>query len=206
MQPTGWTTENGAAGRIEVFEYPADPNAPALPAWNGWATEAQANSCEEPARERAQGARDAGVHAEHEQRLAEETRRSFEAGRERGRQEGRQVEREAQAVAQVAAEERRVRQAAALIERFAEERDRYLQAVEHEVVELALAVAARILRREAQMDPLLLTGAVRVDRGAAASASCGAGLVDRSHCPVAQSCAEACTGCRRRNAAGRLRD
>jgi len=35
-------------------------------------------------------------------------------------------------------------------------------AVEHEVVKLALAVAARILRREAQMDPLLLTGAVRV--------------------------------------------
>jgi hypothetical protein len=37
--------------------------------------------------------------------------------------------------------------------------------VEHEVVELALAVAARILRREAQMDPLLLTGAVRVALG-----------------------------------------
>jgi len=33
------------------------------------------------------------------------------------------------------------------------------------VVELALAVAARILRREAQMDPLLLTGAVRVALG-----------------------------------------
>jgi flagellar assembly protein FliH len=40
-----------------------------------------------------------------------------------------------------------------------------MQAVEHEVVELALAVAARILRREAQMDPLLLTGAVRVALG-----------------------------------------
>ena len=33
------------------------------------------------------------------------------------------------------------------------------------MVELALAVAARILRREAQMDPLLLTGAVRVALG-----------------------------------------
>jgi flagellar assembly protein FliH len=33
------------------------------------------------------------------------------------------------------------------------------------VVELALAIAARILRREAQMDPLLLTGAVRVALG-----------------------------------------
>jgi len=37
--------------------------------------------------------------------------------------------------------------------------------VEREVVELALAVAARILRRESQMDPLLLTGAVRVALG-----------------------------------------
>jgi flagellar assembly protein FliH len=58
-----------------------------------------------------------------------------------------------------------VRQAAELIESFAQERDRYLHAIEHEVVELALAVAARILRREAQMDPLLLTGAVRVALG-----------------------------------------
>ncbi len=57
------------------------------------------------------------------------------------------------------------RQAAELIESFAQERDRFLHAVEHEVVELALAVAARILRREAQMDPLLLTGAVRVALG-----------------------------------------
>ena len=32
-------------------------------------------------------------------------------------------------------------------------------------MELALAIAARILRREAQMDPLLLTGAVRVALG-----------------------------------------
>ena len=37
--------------------------------------------------------------------------------------------------------------------------------IEHEVVELALAIAARILRRESQMDPLLLTGAVRVALG-----------------------------------------
>ncbi|MDR3751735.1 MAG: FliH/SctL family protein [Terracidiphilus sp.] len=150
---------------IEVFEYPADPNAPALPEWNGWADEAQTSTREEPAHAHAKEAREASVSAEQQQRLAEETRRSFEAGRERGRQEGRQVERETQAAAQVGAEQRRVQQAAALIESFAEERDRYLQAVEHEVVELALAVAARILRREAQMDPLLLTGAVRVALG-----------------------------------------
>ena len=92
-------------------------------------------------------------------------RGSFEAGREQGRKEGRQAEREAQAAALAASEQRRAQQAATLIESFAAERDRYLRAVEHEVVELALAVAARILRREAQMDPLLLTGAVRVALG-----------------------------------------
>jgi len=33
-----------------------------------------------------------------------------------------------------------------LVERFAQQRENYLRAVEREVVELALAVAARILR------------------------------------------------------------
>jgi flagellar assembly protein FliH len=47
-------------------------------------------------------------------------------------------------------------------ERFAQERTRYFAAVEEEVVRLSLAVAARILHREIEMDPLLLKGAVRV--------------------------------------------
>jgi flagellar assembly protein FliH len=85
--------------------------------------------------------------------------------------EGRQSEREAQAAAEEAREERRVRQAAEWIERFGEARDRYLQEAEQEVVKLALAVAARILRREAQMDPLLLTGAVRVALGQLAAST-----------------------------------
>ena len=70
-----------------------------------------------------------------------------------------------------AEEEQRKRQLAGLIESFTTERDRFLHAVEQEVVKLALAVAARILRREAQMDPLLLTGAVRVALGQLAGAS-----------------------------------
>ena len=105
------------------------------------------------------------AHAEFEKRFAEETRKSFETGRERGHQEGRQAERAGPGRRSSAAEEHRKRQAAELLESFAQERDRYLHAVEHEVVKLALAVAARILRREAQMDPLLLTGAVRVALG-----------------------------------------
>jgi flagellar assembly protein FliH len=47
-------------------------------------------------------------------------------------------------------------------EEFAKERTRYFAAVEAQVVRLALAIAARVLQREARMDPLLLSGAVRV--------------------------------------------
>ncbi len=53
----------------------------------------------------------------------------------------------------------------AVLSRFAEEREQYFAQVESEVVRLALGIAARILRREAQMDPLLLSGAVRVALG-----------------------------------------
>jgi flagellar assembly protein FliH len=112
--------------------------------------------------------------------LAEETRRFFESGRERGSQEGRQAEREEQAASQAAAEQQRTRQAAGLIESFTLERDRYLQTVEQEVVKLALAVAARILRREAQMDPLLLSGAVRVALGQLSALDAGAAARTRS--------------------------
>lgn len=45
---------------------------------------------------------------------------------------------------------------------FREERARYFSDVEAEVVKLALAIAARVLHREAKLDPLLLTAAVRV--------------------------------------------
>jgi flagellar assembly protein FliH len=158
----------GAQGEVKVFDYPACPGAPPLPAWDGWVEAPESGAAEEPVHE---GAKGAGAR----ERLAEETRRSFEAGREKGHEEGheegRQAEREAQAAALRVEEERRKRQLAGLIESFTRERDRFLQAVEQEVVKLALAVAARILRREAQMDPLLLTGAVRVALGQLASSS-----------------------------------
>jgi len=52
-----------------------------------------------------------------------------------------------------------------VIERFQVERDTYLAQLEHEVVRLALAIAGRVLNREIQMDPLLLSGVVRVALG-----------------------------------------
>ena len=47
-------------------------------------------------------------------------------------------------------------------ERFYDDRARYFSQVEAEVVKLALAIAARVLHREVTLDPLLLTGVVRV--------------------------------------------
>ncbi|HSY01939.1 MAG TPA: FliH/SctL family protein [Acidobacteriaceae bacterium] len=69
----------------------------------------------------------------------------------------------------------------ALVE-FRNQRDEYLARVEHEAVRLALAIAERILHREAQMDPLLLTGAVRVALGQLAETT-----VVRLHVPAAQA-------------------
>ena len=155
---------------MESFEYPACPNAPPVLAWDGW-VEADEDAAVEPLPDGAvrPGGRVASMN--FEERLAAETRQAFESGRERGREEGRRAEREALAPTAAAEAERHRRQTAELVENFARDRDRYLQAIEQEVVRLALAVAARILRREAQMDPLLLTGAVRVALGQLAATS-----------------------------------
>ncbi len=62
-------------------------------------------------------------------------------------------------------EERIAEERAAVLkacEEFRRERERYFAGVETEVVKLALAIAARVLHREAKLDPLLLTGVVRV--------------------------------------------
>jgi flagellar assembly protein FliH len=45
---------------------------------------------------------------------------------------------------------------------FAAERDTYFQRVEEQVVRLTLAIARKILHREARVDPLLLAGILRV--------------------------------------------
>lgn len=166
MELTESATKSGASGHVEVFQYPAGPEAHPLTLFEGWGAPAGEEDAMEPsAGDHLQATAEADLRSEFDQRLVEETRRAFEAGREQGKQEGRQAERAAHAAALSAASLERQRQAAELIQSFTQERDRFLHAVEREVVELALAVAARILRREAQMDPLLLTGAVRVALG-----------------------------------------
>ena len=100
-----------------------------------------------------------------EARIAVESQRDFEAGRIEGREQAATHAREEAHAALTRIEEERCSHAAELAASFGRERNRYLARVEEEVVALALAVSARILRREAQMDPLLLTGAVRVALG-----------------------------------------
>ena len=57
------------------------------------------------------------------------------------------------------------------IQGFRAHTESYFARVEHEVVKLALALAERILHREAQLDPLLLSGAVRVALGQLAAST-----------------------------------
>ncbi len=87
------------------------------------------------------------LHAEELRGSREEALRSAEAG--------------------YAAEMARVRQEvqdrmAQTLSAWVTERNAYFARAEGELVKLALAVATRILHREANMDPLLLRGAVRV--------------------------------------------
>lgn len=64
------------------------------------------------------------------------------------------------ATAQAVAQERSA--IAVALQDFARQRRDYFRQVESELVRLALAIARKVLHREAQMDPLLLSGVVRV--------------------------------------------
>lgn len=89
----------------------------------------------------------------HEQWMADAEERALNRGRE-------------QVLLETKDEQSRVgAQLSAALESFCEERDKYFGQVEQEVVRLALGIAARIIHRESQIDPLLLAGAVRVALG-----------------------------------------
>lgn len=80
------------------------------------------------------------------------------AAREAGRQEG-----EAQGRATAEQHQAQLRESvSAALAGFARDRAHYYEQVETEVVQLALSIARKILHREAQVDPLLLAGMVRV--------------------------------------------
>ena len=209
--------ETAAHGRCEVFEYPADPRCACMPivgALDASRAVAMRRCGEDPRRLR---------HGTQRLRAVRSRKRGWP--RKRGElskrdasgavQEGRQAEREAQAAAAGAPRSGACWQAArAGRELCRRSAIAIFASVEQEVVKLALAVAARILRREAQMDPLLLTGAVRVALGQLSASTqvrlrvpaAELELVDRGHCALAEPGGKADGDCRRRNAAGRLRD
>jgi flagellar assembly protein FliH len=100
--------------------------------------------------------------AAHEMELRKAVDGARLEGLGQGEREGRRAARaelEAEMRASVAQERARLVSA---VEQFRSARGRYFAEVEQEVVKLALAIAARVLHRETQIDPLLLTGAVRV--------------------------------------------
>jgi len=125
--------------RVESFQYPVIP----LPALHRQAAEDLAGEATQKAREAAM-----------QQQLAT----AVEAARAEGFKQG---EAKTHAAAELATEQERSCVLSAL-RSFERSRDDYFRRVEAEVVRLALAIARKVLHREAQMDPLLLAGVVRV--------------------------------------------
>ena len=119
-----------------------------------------------------------GTDGERGQRLADTKRRiaeleeslrqqqvASEAALEDLRRESAERERRGINEAMTAAEQGHKSQVSSVIEAFQSEHDRYFSRVEREVVRLSLAIAARVLHRESQIDPLLLRGAVHAALG-----------------------------------------
>lgn len=158
----GTIWDPGKGGVIEEFLYPAGGEAYTSASLEGLVEEkTEEPEAEEPAAQPQAVENAESLQEDLNRRLEEEKRRAFEAGR----QQGVQAEQEAHRLAIESMAEERKKQSEELLASFLRARDEYYAKVESEVVRLALKIAARILRRESQMDPLLLTGAVRVALG-----------------------------------------
>jgi len=92
--------------------------------------------------------------ADRDSAAAEREAQAFARGRQAGQQESHQAFDQ-----QLAKEKSNV---SAALAQFARDRSSYFEKVEPQVVQLALSIARKILHREAQVDPLLLAGIVRV--------------------------------------------
>jgi flagellar assembly protein FliH len=94
--------------------------------------------------------------------MRNEIERARQEGQEAGNQEGRRAARgelEEETHTLLARERERLIDA---VKEFSSAREQYFTGVEQEVVRLALGIAERVLHREAQIDPILLAGVVRV--------------------------------------------
>lgn len=96
------------------------------------------------------------LHAQAEQERVNQVAVMIDAAREAA---GNEMKQALEHLHQTQLEAQRLRVTAA-VDHFAAERTRYFAQAEAEVVRLALAVAGRILHREAEADPLSLSAAV----------------------------------------------
>jgi len=94
----------------------------------------------------------------HDLVLEQELAAAVAAAKEKGFQE---AQAHAKAAAAVSIEQERAAVEAA-VKDFSRQRTEYFRKVDVEAVRLALSIARKVLHREAQMDPLLLAGVVRV--------------------------------------------
>ena len=126
------------------------------------------------------------AHKARDLALQQELAARVEAARKQGFQEGQAQA--ASAAAQAIEKERAA--VVAAVSDFARERTACFRRVESEAVRLALSIARKILHREAQMDPLLLAGVVRV---ALDQMQAGTRLVLRTSPGSARTWAEFCS-------------
>jgi len=92
-----------------------------------------------------------------EQEVKGREKKAWEAGFEEGRKKGLLEAAESISAARAGV--------AVTLEDFAGERELYYQRVEGEVVSLALAIARRVLHREAQLDPMMLKAVAHLALG-----------------------------------------
>jgi flagellar assembly protein FliH len=125
--------------QVQSFQYPAIPHH----RFHQETPDAVASEAAQKARELA---------------MQQELAAAVEAARADGFSQG---EAKARAAAAQAMEQERAAVLSA-VQDFETRREDYFRRVETEVVRLALAIARKVLHREAQMDPMLLAGVVRV--------------------------------------------
>jgi flagellar assembly protein FliH len=92
-------------------------------------------------------------------------KKEFARDLETAKREATELGRRQAAGEQTAVRQQCVGQLKAALDEFRAARDQYIAQVEQEAVRLALAIAERVLLREAHLDPLFLSGAVRVALG-----------------------------------------
>lgn len=153
---SGMGTFSDASGiSVQRFQYPLSE----APLHLNWPNIASIESETEDCRVAASQESESGAE------ISAERDKAFDDGRREGIEEGRRIERVEWATRIEQCETWKIEQTASLSEQFALERDRFIHVIEPEIVKLALSIAERILRREVEYDPLMLTGAVRIALG-----------------------------------------